>query len=242
MRNLLLFMLLVGIFVIWRGQRGCGFVIGPGLNASGSVRTEQRNVSNFHQLDIAISADVEVVVADQYAVEVTASENILPVLKTEVENGKLKIYFDANINNTGNLRIKVSGPSFDAFDIAGSGNVRVTSPLRAEKLDLEVVGSGNLYLPQAELGTVNCDVAGSGSVQLGGTARQMHVEVVGSGNLDAQSMTIARLDAEIAGSGSVTANVTEQLDADVTGSGDVRYSGNPTVKVHTSGSGTVSRM
>jgi hypothetical protein len=242
MRNLLLFMFLVGIFVVWRGKNGCNVHFGPGISGTGNVRTETRNVGQFHGVDMSASAEVEVIVADQFNVEVSGYENILPILKTEVKNGILHIFFDANVNNTGDLKIKVSAPNYDHFGVAGSGNVRVTTALKAEKLTLAIAGSGNLYLPQAELGSVECDVAGSGGIQLGGSANDVEADVVGSGNLDAQSMSIRHLDADVAGSGSVTANVTERLDANITGSGDIRYSGDPQVNSSTAGSGEIRRL
>ncbi len=94
MRYLLVFMLFVGLFVVGKNS----FHFGMGIRGKGPVKTESRNVSGFHAIDLNVSAEVEVKISDNYFVEVEAQENLLPILKTEVENGTLKIYFDENVS------------------------------------------------------------------------------------------------------------------------------------------------
>lgn len=241
MRYLLVFMLFVGIFVI--GKKSCNsFHFGMGKRGTGPARTEQRQASNFHAIDLNVAAKVEVSVSENYFVEVEAQENLLPILKTEVENGTLRIYFDENVSYSKDLKIRISAPAFDAFTVAGSGELRVLSAIRSEKMDLVIAGSGDIYIPQGEFGTVKTTISGSGEVELGGKAERMYSEIAGSGDVNAKSFTINDLEASIAGSGSVTCDVARTLKADIAGSGDVFYSGNPSVNADVSGSGKVSKL
>ncbi len=232
MRYLLLFMLLVGIFVV--GKRSFHFSF-MGTKGKGPVKTETRNVSDFHGIELNLSGDVEVRVADQFSVEVQAQENLLPLLKTEVENGQLRIYFDENVSNSDNLKILVSGPSFDNLNVAGSGKITVTTPIQSERMTAAISGSGDLIIQQATFGALECSISGSGGMELGGTANATEIHISGSGDVNAKQLTSNELRAEIAGSGSVTANVVQVLKADIAGSGDIFYTGDPSVESNVAG-------
>ena len=93
MRYLLIFMFLVGIFVV--GKRSFNFSFG-GTKGTGPMKTETRSARDFHAVELDLSGDVELRIAEQYSVEVQAQENLLPLLKTEVDNGRLRIYFSEN--------------------------------------------------------------------------------------------------------------------------------------------------
>jgi Putative auto-transporter adhesin, head GIN domain len=238
MRYLLLFMLLVAVFVV--GKRSCHFD-GFGVRGTGPAKTESRNVTGFHAVSLDLSGDVEVRVGD-FKVEVQAQENLLPLLKTEVENGTLRLYFDESISHSQDIKILITAPSFDAFSLGGSGEIKVLSPIQSDKMDISLGGSGNIVMSQATYNTLECSIAGSGGIELAGKANNARIDVSGSGEVNARNMEMNELRAQISGSGSISANVVQLLKADVSGSGEIHYSGSPTVETNVSGSGSVSKM
>ena len=215
---------------------------GSGVDGTGAIRTETRNASGFRGIDNAVSADIEVSVAEQFFVEVQAQESILPILKTEVNGDRLNIYFDQNVRNHDRIKIIIKGPNFNYFSIAGSGAIRLNTPLSSDLLDLRIAGSGDIIIPDANIGKIDCDIAGSGNVRLAGKSDEMRIDVAGSGDVDAIDMQIGKLEVDIAGSGSVKAQVYQMLDAQISGSGDVFYKGNPSINADVAGSGKVKRL
>lgn len=245
MRYLILFMFLVAIFVL--SKRSCGdfshgFSMGWGISGKGPLKSETRSASDFHAVDVEIPGDVEVRVADQYSVEVQAQENILPLLKTEVENGHLKLYFSESVSNVKDLKVRIAGPSFDELDLSGSGTLKTTTPLSGQKLTLEIGGSGSIDIPQADVSEMKCSIAGSGNIQVSGKSSDISFEIAGSGDIAAKGLVANTAKAEIAGSGSVTCNVAQTLKAEIAGSGDVYYTGTPSVDTDVSGSGKVKKI
>ncbi len=244
MRNLLLFMLLAGIFMFGRSDFRHGIFNGfhfGGVKGTGPIKTELRAVSGFKSLSLNIAGDVEFSVSDHYSVEVQAQESLLPPLKTEVDGENLRISFDQNVHSSENILIKVSAPSFEGFDLAGSGNIRAMTPLKSEKLNLDISGSGNIVVAQADIADLHCDVSGSGGLELGGKAQKMSVQIDGSGAVDSRNLNAETLDAEVSGSGDIQCSVSQTLKAQVSGSGNIRYRGTPQVDAQVSGSGTVAR-
>ncbi|HNE27668.1 MAG TPA: head GIN domain-containing protein [Saprospiraceae bacterium] len=242
MRNLLLFMLLVAIFVV--GKRGCSWHwnIFSNVRGEGPVQTETRTVEGFHGVDLSLAGTVEATVSDQYSVEVSAQGNLLPHLKTEVNDGILKVYFDDNVSSSESVTIRVSAPAYDAFTLSGSGKIALNSPLKNERLDLDISGSGDLILPQIDIRETNIDIAGSGTVEIGGTGNKVDAQVSGSGDVRASNFTVAICHAEVTGSGTLRCDVSQELDASVSGSGNVYYTGNPGVKENVSGSGEIKKV
>jgi Putative auto-transporter adhesin, head GIN domain len=239
MRYLLIFMFLVGIFMF--GKRSCHFPF-MGTKGSGPIKTEVRNVNGFKGIELDLAGEVEVRVSDTYSVEVQAQENLLPLLRTEVENGRLKIYFGENVSYSESLKVLVSGPAFNDLSIGGSGKISVLTPIQSERMNIDIAGSGDVLIPQATFGAVECSISGSGSIELGGTANATQAAIGGSGDIRAKQLATNELRASIAGSGSVTAHVVQVLKADIAGSGDIFYSGEPTVESNVSGSGSVKKI
>ncbi len=240
MRYLIIFMLLVGIFMFGKRSFHCSFM-GTGTEGTGAVQTETRNVDGFHGVQSDIPGDVEIRVATSYSVEARAQGNLLPLLKTEVEDGVLHVYFDENVSSSKEITLLVSGPSFDKLSVSGSGKIRVETPLQSEKMDISVSGSGDFTMLQATIGTLECSVSGSGNVEIGGTANSTEAHISGSGEINAKKLAINELKAHVAGSGSIYAHVNQTIEAHVSGSGNVYYTGDPRVDSDVSGSGNVSR-
>jgi hypothetical protein len=242
MRNLIIFMLLVAIFVL--GKRSCNVSLPfMGVRGNGPVKTETRSVSGFHGVNLDLSGDVEVRVADTYSVEVQAQENLLPILKTEVKDGVLRIYFDQSVSFSDDIKVRISGPAFDELALGGSGNIKVLTPIKAEKLKLSVGGSGDIDASQADAGSIACSIDGSGGIEVGGKANDLSVDISGSGGFKAKSLTVSNCTVEVSGSGDVNCGeVAQKLKASVSGSGSIQYSGTPSVETHVSGSGSVEKI
>lgn len=242
MRNLLIFMFLVAVFVL--GNRSCnGFHFGfGGITGTGSVQQETRSISNFHAIDLQISGVVEVTIGENYSVEIFAQQNLLPILKTVVEDGTLRIYSDENFNTSDEVKVRLTAPAFDQFSINGSGTIRVLNPIKSDSMALNVGGSGDIICTQGEFRVLNTSIDGSGTIELGGKATDMKCDISGSGDVKAKPFTTNSLNVSISGSGTVTADVLKELIASISGSGEVFYSGAPNVETSVSGSGSVKKL
>src|SRR5689334_4913054 len=63
------------------------------VDGNGPLVTEARNITNFSGLDLRCSANVVYKQDPVYKVEITAQQNILDVMITEVSNSKLVIKY-----------------------------------------------------------------------------------------------------------------------------------------------------
>lgn len=213
-----------------------------GVVGSGEEITSTFDESDFHGLDLNVSASVKVLMGSEYRVEVTCEESVMPHVETSVENGILKICFDRVVWDVDNMKITVTAPAWDYFDVSGSGSVKVPDTISGEKLHLDVSGSGAIKINEANFETAFLSVSGSGTIELAGSSDDLNADISGSGDLDGLDFLVKTAHLDISGSGNMRVNVSEKLNAQISGSGDIEYQGDPQLNVDISGSGKIRKI
>lgn len=191
-----------------------------GERGSGTMAIETRDVSGFSEIDFSGSGMVLVSVTGTESLTVEAEDNILPMLTTEVRDGRLILGASQSISPTRDIVYTVTVINLEAVTVSGSGSVAA----------VDVAANG-----------FEVDISGSGTVTPEGVSERLDVSISGSGAFKGEALVSAMGTVSVSGSGEALVNVTDDLDADVSGSGTVGYIGDPTVSTSISGSGEVSR-
>jgi hypothetical protein len=188
---------------------------------SGVSVTQTRHVAPFTRVELAGSNNVVIRVGQEQSVVVTADDNLVDRVTTEVQSGTLTIGTSPGSFSTNSpMRVAVAVPNLDAVSLTGSGNI-VVDGIEAESLKVDLPGSGTL----------------SGN----GTATRLAVTVSGSGVVQFTRLVANDVRAAVSGSGSIFVTATKSLDASVSGSGAILYAGNPPdVTRSVTGSGTIT--
>lgn len=213
-----------------------------GERGRGELKTETRNVDNFHALEVTVPGDVEVRVGTEYSVEVTCESSVIGYLETVEDNGVLKIHFDRDVFDVDDLRIRVTAPHWDSFKIDGSADVDVPDAISGTELKIGITGSGDIKVFNADFEKFDTRVTGSGDVFLAGSGDDLKCSVSGSGDVDVLDCPVKTATVTVSGSGNVRLTATESLHVTISGSGDVEYDGNPQVTSQVSGSGNVRKI
>ncbi|RMG42535.1 MAG: DUF2807 domain-containing protein [Acidobacteria bacterium] len=199
---------------------GCVFVNGEAaVIGSGRVVEESREVEPFERLSLACAADAEVHVGEEPSVRLAAEDNILPLITTEVSGGTLRISGSGSYWTRHGVKLTVGTPRLTSVSLAGSGDVTIEN-VDADSFRVEVRGSGDVTA-SGRARRVEVLLMGSGDVDLAGLrAEEAEVSVLGSGDVDLYAAR--RLSCEIRGSGDVTYRGNpEEVHKSVFGSGDV---------------------
>ncbi|MEL6676141.1 MAG: head GIN domain-containing protein [Bacteroidota bacterium] len=229
----------------------------PCVNGEGSRVTETREPVAFDKIIIDSPADVYLHLDSSFTVDITAQDNILAEITTEVTGGILEINNDRCLRSYKTIRIDVYVPSLSMIEVKGSGDVYTEDRFTATDMELKVNGSGGIEM-NADLTNAFVDIAGSGDVSFDGSVTTFDASLLGSGNLkmagtanevllgidgsgdvkgfdlDAQTCNI-----DIAGSGNCEVSVINDLNVKIRGTGNVYYKGNPSVNVTVTGSGEI---
>jgi hypothetical protein len=210
------------------------------VRGNGTIRLESRDVASFSGVWNQGSGLVRFSQGASRQVTVEADANILPYIETEVRNGALILRTRPGISiNPTRLVFRITTPELRTVSIAGSGDVRLETPLDADRVEIEIEGSGSVD-GRIFVDDLSVEIRGSGSVSLDGAAEAARFEIAGSGDVEAADLACADAAVRIAGSGSVTLQASRTLDVEISGSGGVRYHGDAKVTVRDSGSGRVT--
>ena len=201
-------------------MNGC---FGPSINGSGHVTTENRNVGGgFSSVSLGGSGRLLIEQGPSESVTVTADDNLLSYVETEVHGGTLVLRQKSNfsLSPTGEIVFKVTLKKLDDLDISGSGTA-------------EAKGIQNSRL--------KIGISGSGEATFAGAADDLDVTISGSGRFHGEGLKSKRTSVDISGSGGAVVASSETLNATVSGSGSIDYIGDPKVRQNISGSGSVQR-
>jgi hypothetical protein len=199
---------------------GC-HLLDQGLPGSGVIKSENRALDGFQEMSYGGSGQLDIEIGPDYLVDVTADDNLLEFIVTEVVDGNLKIYFSRSVSPTEDVKIKIKTPDLKALSLAGSA-------------DAEVDG-----LNETDF---NLKIAGSGSVKTTGSAEKFTVNIAGSGDVASEALVAREVVIKIAGSGDVRTHAVESLSVSIAGSGSVEYLGSPKISQSIAGSGDISAM
>lgn len=218
------YLLLVPLFLImvFTGCRGFGFGChGYGVRGSGNTKDETRNLSDFKEIEIGGAFDVEVICGEKPSIQLTGDDNILPLIKTEVDGSTLHIYTNKNINPRRKLHLRIATESLERLDESGACDINV-SGINTESFVVNVSGASKLNL-SGKTGHFRMDLSGAGKV----SAKDLVCEVA---------------DVEISGAAKAEVFASENLRAEISGVGNLDYYGNPkNISKSISGVGSITQ-
>ena len=217
----------------------------PPIKGSGKAQTETRELSEFTEIASSISGDVKIIIGDPQPLKITADDNLLPYILTEVTDGKLKIYCEKNIKVVTSINIELTTRDLDALVCSGAGDFKLAG-LHDDKLNVTVAGAGDMKLTDLELDEMKIVLAGSGDIELGaelkkletiiagagdvkarGTANSLTATISGAGDLNLAKLKSASAIVTVSGAGDADVYASDALVAQVSGAGSITYYGKP---------------
>jgi hypothetical protein len=216
---------------------------GCGSLTAGSGTTEERAVDGVTAVVLATSGTLTVEHGTEQSLTVTAGAYVLPHLTSDVRDGVLVLDTDDSPRwgPQGSVEYRLVVPDLESVRVDGSGSVAAGPDLAAgDELEVVLDGSGDVRFDDVDVETLDLSIAGSGDVEIAGSADRQRVSIEGSGRYTADELTSREAQIGLEGSGDATLTVTRTLDAHVQGSGSVTHAGGAHVTSDVDGSGRVS--
>lgn len=203
--------------------------------------TESREIANFSKLKVSQSIEVLYTISNtrNLKIETDLKEN-LPFVKTEVENGTLKVFIDNNGNSAGKkskkrwnnnisykyVKVTISGPHLSEIKASSSASVKVLNANKSEYLNIEVSSSGSI---SGNFACENATIIASSSGTFEGemAAKNTSMEATSSGTIRLKG-NATHLDCKANSSGDCNLKDFKVENATVSGSSSA------TVAVHVS--------
>lgn len=212
-------------------------------SGSGNQVTEERKVVDFSK--IKISGAYTLILKQDSApsvLKITADDNLLKDIQTNVRNGKMEIKMKGNYCNSGPIRIYANVRQLTAIDGSGANQISSEGVINTKDFELQLSGANKVTL-ELNASVIRTKGSGSTEINLSGQAGEHWVELNGSGDLNALNLVTGKYHIETSGSSHCKINVLNELSVRTSGSGNVEYRGNPkSVNNSQSGSSSVTKI
>ena len=195
---------------------GCGaanMIVGQITNqvritGSGVAAKEIREVAEFDKLRVRSALHVNVTVGGEPAIVVTADDNVVSLVQTELKNNTLSIGMQENtsINAKNKIEVELTVPYLTELDSSGATHVRV-SGLSDEEFTVET--------------------SGASTVTLSGDVGQLDVDASGASKVDAKMLTAQEITVDASGASSIMVCSTDTVTGDASGASNIAISGTP---------------
>jgi hypothetical protein len=208
---------------------------------NGKVVSRERTPEQASGVKVSTGIDVFLTQGDKLKLEVEADENLHEYIITEVKNGVLHVYADANIRKAEMKRVYVTLQEINSVSTSSAGDVIGETPVKTDELRLSASSAGDIKL-EVYAKNIDADISSSGDVTLNGEADVLEADLSSAGDLNAYNLKIREADVSVSSAGGADIFVTEKLSARASSAGDVNYKGDPKyVDAHSSSAGGIHR-
>jgi hypothetical protein len=229
------------------GLFGCSAIGGFNVTrGSGHVTTQTRDVSGFTGVSMTWQGDLSITQGDTEGLSIEAEDNILPLIITNVQGGKLIIGLKEGFTGgvvvpTKPVKYNLQVKNLNSIDVSGAGTVTAAS-LKSDNLKLSSSGAANMNLQQINATSLSTDTSGAGNLTLAGQVQTQDISISGFGNYNAGDLQSDSATLELSGTGSATVWAAKSLSVKISGAGNVSYYGSPQVTQTLSGVGSVKSL
>jgi Putative auto-transporter adhesin, head GIN domain len=193
-------------------------IVGSGVSAS-----QTRLVPDFTA--VIVTAPFRVVLAQGGgpSLEVTADDNVLPFVRSEVRGDRLVLGFKAPLRLTRAREILC----------------RVTL---AELREAEALGAAVIEMSGVDADRLVVRLSGASFGRASGTTRDLTLDASGASRWDAAALRARSVRATVSGASFALQRVSDSLRADLSGASTLKYLGDPVVVSSVSGASSVRRV
>ena len=206
-----------------------------------------RSVKGFHAIKVSDGIDVYLSYGDEAAAVSASEERYRDRIKTEVENGVLKIWYDReNYNglvftNRRNLRAYVSFRELDMIHASAGSDIRVEGVIKGNSLTMKI-SSGSDFKGTVDVNRLDVDQSSGSDIEISGKANTVSIEASSGSDFNGYALITDVCTARCNSGSDVTITVNKELKARASSGSDINYKGSATlVDVSKSSGGSVSR-
>lgn len=203
---------------------------------AGAQNKGTRQMDAFHGVSASASVNAVLVKGNKNEVAIEAYEVDLEDVKTELEDGILKVGIKSKKNWMGNWnskrKVNVTITYTDELDYIGvSSSADLTSKdfIKSNNLKLDVSSSGDMII-EVDVDNLTASISSSGDLDISGRADFAKVSASSSADFNGKNLKVKNAELSASSSADISVYVSESLKASASSSGDIEYYGNPTKK------------
>lgn len=175
---------------------------------TGVSKVEARAVGAFTEVDVATGIEVDVTPGPLAPVEVHGDDNLVPLVITEVDRGRLSVRFRSGASTDPKTKIRVRAVTPSLTRLSCSSGAR-----------LDAGGLGGDAMEIAASSGCRIRAVGSG--------KRLTVTASSGGTIDAAAVSAGDVEARVSAGAQVTVQATASVRGSASSGGKVRVKGSP---------------
>ena len=218
---------------------------GGGIPGSGTSKTEVREVSAFHRVEVSGALEVTLTDRDPGTVSVATDDNLLQYISTTVEEGVLKVEpkDGARLLCVAPLKIEVSWKTLNEAGASGASKISSAQGIVCDRVALAASGASLIELDSVTGNEVVAWASGASRISLRNvSAAKGNFQISGASHVDVKSGRLTSIEADVSGASqlSLGALSSETAALTVSGSSDVKLTASKAVTGTVSGASNVA--
>jgi Putative auto-transporter adhesin, head GIN domain len=198
---------------------------------------------DFNTIKVSGGIDLYLSQSDNIAIAVSASkENYKEGIRTVIENGTLKIFYEGEKNwkqNDRKLRVYVSFIDLKKIEATGACDVIVSGSLSVAALEIEMSGACD-FTGRVKVNDLKIDLSGASDIKISGTADKVDIENSGASDVKGYDLVTDYCNAKATGASDIKITVNKELTAHATGASDIMIKGAALIKeMNSSGASSI---
>jgi Putative auto-transporter adhesin, head GIN domain len=209
--------------------------------------TERTLSGPFSAITVTDGIDLYLTQGQTESVAVTTSdEKYMVRLKTEVDGGTLKIYYDNKgvnfaFNEKRKLKVWVTFKNIDKLNASGGANVKTSSAIDADKLDMRFTSASH-FTGKINVKQLTVDQSSGSGMTVSGRADKISVEASSASIFKGFDLSVDYCDAKASTAAGVHITINKELTAKANSGGGIKYKGTALIKdLNVSSGGTVKK-
>ena len=202
--------------------------------ASGTEKTEIRQVPNFNEIEINDVFDVYLQQDSINAIKITCGKNLIPQISTIVSDQKLSLS-NKNICNwarsfKNRIKVTISFVSIDYLLLNGECNIFTKDTLHGNIIIIDNFSSVSKMQLSLNYDTIHFSLhSGTGDFILNGNTDIAYYYIYGTGYLFSEELVCSKIFITNGSTGDCYINATNSLFVSIIGNGDIFYKGEPEI-------------
>lgn len=222
-------------------------------NSSVTVSDEVRNIGKFSGISVSNGIKVNFTQGNSQKVQVQADSGKENYIKTEVENGILRIYTQAPKGKSISIKnavVNVIAPSLNNIILNSAAGFISTNTVNADVLNVEVYSaarlngsfktntlnidatSGSNTKMDVFTKTLNIDATSAAEIELNGKTDLANFDVSSAATVNTENLVSKKAIIDVSSAANLKVNVSEKMDGKISSGANVRYVPNSNLVRH----------
>lgn len=198
------------------------------------ANAQVRNVGSFHQVEVSTGIHLILKQGSTDAVAVSASSpDLVNRIKTEVDNGRLKIYVEKdgwknwNTKNQ-NLKAYVTCKDIDALEANSGADAITDGNIHADNLKISL-SSGAGFNGEISAAKLWVDQSSGSDMQIKGKVGDIEIKTSSGSDFKGYDLVSETCKADASSGSGIEITVNKELQAEASSGGDIDYKGSASI-------------